>query len=193
MASSSSSYSNIKGPKGPSAVYNGLLIMIHVSTPWSEMEDGTPFLPWWKKQFGDCRLPDIVLSRLNQQCEWVTGQSSRAGVNGLMKPFSGLERSLRILPQPSGSGTVKLVVRPVCLEDNPSNLGKLESDDTKKRLWVLIDFEFDRELHVSRKDTLRSPPGSCWSTFGQPAVRALHDVREQLSNLTENILLAQSG
>ena len=163
-------------------MYDGLLIMINVSTPWSEMEEGTSFPEWWNRQFKGCQLPSIV-PRLNQQCEWVTAQSSRAGTNGLLKPFSGLDPKLRIGEQPSGSGTVKLVVRPVCLEDNPVNLGKLESDESMKRFFVLIDEECDTEVCVSRKDTLRSPPGSFWPTFGPHAGLALQDVREQRSKI----------
>ena len=182
MASSSSGYSRIVGPKSGPALYDGLLIMMNVSTPWSEMEVDTPFPAWWNRQFKGCQFPSIVL-RLNQQHEWVTAQSSRAGVNGLLKPFSGLDPKLRIGEQPSGSGTVKLVVRPVCLEDNPVNLGKLESDESLRRFFVLIDEECDTTVCVSRKDTLRSPPGSFWPTFGQTAVDALQVVRTWLINI----------
>jgi len=115
-------------------LYDGLLFMVNVSTPWSEVEEGMQFQTWWDKQVKDSspktrREPEVC----GQQCEWVTAQSSRAGVNGLLKPFSGLDPKLRIGEQPSGSGTVKLVVRPVCLEDTPVNLGKLESDESMKR------------------------------------------------------------
>ena len=169
------------GPKSGPAMYDGLLIMINVSTPWSEMEPGTSFPTWWDKQFRGCQLPSIVM-RLNQQCEWVTAQSSRAGINGLLKPNSGLIHSLHTHPQPSASGVVRLVVRPVVLEDHPVNLGKLESDESMRRFFILIEEECD-EVRVSRKDTLRSPPGSFWPTFGQTAVRALRVVRAQLSNI----------
>jgi hypothetical protein len=163
-------------------MYDGLLIMINVSAPWSEMEEGTSFRAWWDRQFKGCQLPSIV-PRLNQQCEWVTAQSSRAGINGLLKPNSGLDHSLHTHPQPSGSGMVRLVVRPVRLQDSPVNLGKVESDDSMRRFFILIDEECDLEIRVSRNDTLRSPPGSFWPTFGETAVRALQVVRAELRNI----------
>jgi hypothetical protein len=37
---------------GNTDVFNAMLAMINISTPWSEMEVGTPFEAWWTLQFG---------------------------------------------------------------------------------------------------------------------------------------------
>ena len=36
--------------------FNAVLAMVNVSTPWSEVAEGTPFASWWDNQFG-CALP----------------------------------------------------------------------------------------------------------------------------------------
>ena len=30
-------------------LYDGLLLMVNVSTPWSEVEEGMQFQTWWEK------------------------------------------------------------------------------------------------------------------------------------------------
>ena len=146
--------------------FNAVLAMVNVSTPWSEVDEGTPFASWWENQFG-CALPMIQLDSLDQQLEWVTAQSCRAGNNGMLKPFSGLTASAQARHggnQPSGAGVVRLVMRPVMCEvadHTPSEVNVARKD----RFWGIfvqrtsqrIQWTFQR---VSRDCTERSVAGS---------------------------------
>ncbi|MFM7986165.1 MAG: hypothetical protein ACKPKO_43320, partial [Candidatus Fonsibacter sp.] len=120
--------------------------------PWSEVEEGMPFQTWWNKHFNNSspkirREPDVCL----QQCAWVTAQSSRAGINGLMKPNTALVPSLRVSQEPSGSGTIKLVVRPVMFQqDYLDDDGAVHAYSTRNRLWVLRGYVMPGIISVSR-------------------------------------------
>ena len=81
MASSSDSFS--------AGEFNAAMYTINVGSPWSEAEPGTKFADWWEQQFLD-KAPNLEMGNSDQQLEWVTGMSNRAGVNGLMKPLKGL-------------------------------------------------------------------------------------------------------
>ena len=65
------------------------MIMNNVGSPWSEAEPGTKFEDWWAQQFRD-KAPNLEMGNPDQQLDWVTGTSNRAGVNGLMKPLKGV-------------------------------------------------------------------------------------------------------
>ena len=91
------------------------MLMINVGSPWSEAEPGTTFEDWWEQQFQD-KAPNLEVGNSDQQLEWVTGMSSRAGDNGLMKPLEGLSEAARLQlsgRHPSGGSTVKVVLRPM--------------------------------------------------------------------------------
>ena len=80
--------------------------MINVGRPWSEAEPGTKFADWWAQQFHD-KAPNLAMGNSDQQLEWATGMSNRAGVNELMKPLKGLSEAARLQlggRQPSGGG-----------------------------------------------------------------------------------------
>ena len=95
--------------------FNVVMLMIHVWSPWSEAEPGTKFENWWELHIHD-KSPNLEMGNSDQQLEWVTGMSHRAGVNGLMKPLKGLSEAARLQlsgRQPSGGSAVKVVLRPV--------------------------------------------------------------------------------
>jgi hypothetical protein len=50
---------------GNTDVFNAMLAMMNISTPWSEMEVGSSFEAWWALQFG-CELPPIQVGALSQ-------------------------------------------------------------------------------------------------------------------------------
>ena len=89
--------------------------MINVGNPWSEAEPGTKFDDWWEQQFHD-NAPNLEMGNSDQQLEWAIDMSNRVGVNGLIKPLTGLSEASRLQfsgQQPSGGSTVKVVLRPV--------------------------------------------------------------------------------
>ena len=91
------------------------MLMINVGSPWSEAEPGTKFEDWWDQQFRN-KAPNLEMGNSDQQLEWATGMSNRAGVNGLMKPLKGLSEAARLQlsgRQRSSGNTVKVVLRPV--------------------------------------------------------------------------------
>ena len=155
--------------------FNAVLAMVNVSTPWSEVAEGTPFASWWDQQF-ECALPMIELDSLDQQLEWVTAQSFRAGNNGRLKPFSGLTAEAQARHgglQPSGAGVVRLVMRPVMCEvadHTPSDVNVARKD----RFWGIfvqrtsqrIQWTFQR---VSRDCTERSVAGSLLTVYPDAA------------------------
>ena len=101
------------------------MFMINVGSPWSEAEPGTKFADWWRQQFHDKAPPNLEMGNSDQQLEWVTGMSNRVGVNGLMKPLKGLSEAAQLQlggRQPSGGGTVKVVLRPVRTSPDCSTL-----------------------------------------------------------------------
>ena len=103
--------------------FNAVMFMINVGSTWSEAEPGTKFADWWEQQFQD-KAPNLEMGNSDQQLEWVIGMSSRAGVNGLMKPLKGLSEAAQLLGsrQPSCGGAVKVVLRPVRTSLDCSNL-----------------------------------------------------------------------
>jgi hypothetical protein len=168
---------------GNTDVFNAMLAMINISTPWSEMEVGTPFEAWWTQQFG-CELPSIHVGSLSQQLEWVTGHSCRAGINGRLKPFSGLSDSAQHLfggKQASGAGTVKLVMRPVwCMSQ--ANGEVMVSD--KDRFWGIFPCSGSRlNLEpVSRDCIERSPPHTLLETCPD-AIVAIDALQHAIANV----------
>ena len=81
-------------PKSFSAgEFNAVMFMLNVGSPWSEAEPGTKSADLWRQQFHD-KAPNLEMGNSDQQLEWVTGMSNRAGVNGLMKPLKGCRRQL---------------------------------------------------------------------------------------------------
>ena len=91
------------------------MLMINVGSPWSEAEPGTTFADWWAQQFHD-KAPILEMGNSDQQLEWVTGMSNRAGVTGLMMPLKGMSEAAQLQlggRQPSGGSTAKVVLRPV--------------------------------------------------------------------------------
>ena len=169
--------------------FNAVLAMVNVSTPWSEVAEGTPFASWWENQFG-CALPMIQLDSLDQQLEWVTAQSFRAGNNGRLKPFSGLTAEAQARYgglQPSGAGVVRLVMRPVMCEvadHTPSEVNVAP----KERFWGIFvqrtsqrsQWTFQR---VSRDCTERSVAGSLLTVYPEAAdaLDALHKTINSIS------------
>ena len=135
-----------------------------------------PFQTWWEKQFKDSsptirREPEVC----GQQCEWVIAQSSRAGINGLMKPHSALVPSLRVGQQPSGSGTIKLVVRPVMLEHRDDDDDTVHAD-SRNRFWILRGYAMPG-ISASRDDAQRSEPGIFCEVFGRDAFAMVMDLK----------------
>ncbi|MFM7989927.1 MAG: hypothetical protein ACKPKO_62500, partial [Candidatus Fonsibacter sp.] len=62
------------------------------------------------------KAANLDMGNSDQQLEWATGISNRAGFNRLMKPLKGVSEATRLQlggRQPSGGGTVKVVLRPV--------------------------------------------------------------------------------
>ncbi len=171
---------------GNTDVFNAMLAMINISTPWSEMEVGTPFEAWWTQQFG-CELPSIQLGGLSQQLEWVTGHSCRAGINGRLKPFSGLSDSAQHLfggKQASGGGTVKLVMRPVWCMSQANGEVTVSSKD---RFWGIFPCSGGmlNLAPVSRDCIHRSLPGTLLETCPD-AIVAVDALQHAITNVHAN-------
>ena len=145
--------------------FNAVLAMVNVSTPWSEVAEGIPFATWWTTQFA-CALPMIQLDSLDQQLEWVTAQSFRAGNNGRLKPFSGLSASAQASlggVQPSGAGVVKLVMRPVMCE---------VADHTPSEVIVAPKDRFWGSLCMEARGGANEPFSVCRETALNAVLRA---------------------
>ena len=150
MASSSDSFSV--------GEFNAVLFMINVGSPWSEAEPGTKFADWWEQQFHD-KAPNLEMGNSDQQLEWVTGMSNRAGVNGLMKPLKGLSEAAQLQlggRQPSGGGTVKVVLRPVRASPDCSTL--VQESEVGDKLWMVFPTTGLHFKTVSRDDLMRNHP-----------------------------------
>jgi hypothetical protein len=169
--------------------FNAVLAMVNVSTPWSETAEGTSFETWWTTQFG-CGLPMINWRSLDQQLEWVTAQSCRAGNNGRLKPFTGLSAKAQAElggVQPSGGGVVKLVMRPVVCEVTDF-IPQEVNVSPKDRIWGIFvhgtsqvsQWTFQR---VSRDCRERSVAGSLLTTYPD-AAGALDALRKAISNIS---------
>ena len=86
---------------------HGVLVMLNVGKPWSEAEERMLSGTWWQEAFGNV-CPDSLdfdaTQEWDQQCEWVTGMSYRAGIDGCLKPRIALNAAASAGPQASGSG-----------------------------------------------------------------------------------------
>jgi len=94
----------------------------------------------------------------DQQLEWVTGMSNRAGVNGLMKPLKGLSEAARLQlsgRQPSGGSTVKVVLRPVRTNSRDCSTAL---QDLEEKLWGVFPATGLHFKTVSRDDLMRIHP-----------------------------------
>jgi hypothetical protein len=124
------------------------------------------------------------LGDLSKQLEWVTGHSCRAGINGRLKPLSGLSASAQDLfggKQASGAGTVKLVMRPVwCMSQ--ANGEVMVSD--KDRFWGIFPCSGSRlNLEpVSRDCAYRSPPHTLLETCPD-AIVAIDALQHAIANV----------
>ena len=156
MASSSDSFSF--------GELNAVMFMINVGSPWSEAEPGTTFADWWEQQFRN-KAPILEMGNSGQQLEWVIGMSNRAGVNGLMKPLTGLSEAARLHVsgrQPSGGSTVKVVLRPVRASLDCSIVVQESVGD---KLWMVFPATGLHFKTVSRDDLMRSHPSSMLEVF----------------------------
>ena len=111
-----------------------VLVLFNVGKPWSEDAPGLDFSQWWVTAFGSDWPGTWAwtdLEGLQQQQEWVTGWSTRPGINALAKPLGPLSLSAQEgMSQPPGGGVAKLVLRQVQCSA-PANELKLTADGRK--------------------------------------------------------------
>ena len=62
--------------------------MLNVNTPWNKAAECMSFRDWWHGVFNDdwpTSLDFEATKEWDQQFEWVTGRSCRAGIHSLVK------------------------------------------------------------------------------------------------------------
>ena len=131
-------------------------------------EPGTKFADWWRQQCHDKAPPNLEMGNSDQQLEWVTGMSNRAGVNGLMQPLKGLSEAAQLQfgrRQPSSGGTVKVVLRPVRTSPYSDCQTFVQESECGEKLWMVFPATGLHFQTVSRDDLMRSHPGSMLEVF----------------------------
>ena len=165
---------------------HAVLVMLGVGKPWSEDEDGMNFESWWSSNFGDdtASWPHGLTrwNELEQGREWVTGISSRAGIDGTLKPRSAIiARDGGDMPQASGAGVAKLVFRPVRYYYTPAGEFKCIPNNRLRMFGIFPTSEMHVQL-VDRRDTRRNVPQTMRNIFSDPAdmIRICEVIRHTL-------------
>ena len=151
----------------------GVLVLFNVGKPWSEDTPGGSFLTWWRKVFPDEDLPEGLSSDevfpLQQQEEWVTALSHRAGIDGLLKPLDAMTPAARAQQQhcqAPGSGVVKLVLRLVQCRQPGAQLRFTK--DGRRICGVLRLAAGMCITPVSRDNIRRNRPDTLFPTISRP-------------------------
>ena len=91
-----------------------LVSLFAVGSPWSERPEGESFAAWAQHAFGE--VPAVAGEPPNapteeQQWEFATSISSRAGGNALLKPLSALAPEVQWVATGKPTGQVKISLR----------------------------------------------------------------------------------
>jgi hypothetical protein len=173
----------------------GVLVFANIATPWSEDVPGKSFSDWWRSAFGsyDDWPPELPWHglELQQQHEWVTCRTYRAGSDALRKPLKALSAAGRervFNEQERGAGgQFKLVLRQVPVEYADDELRFTQ--DGKKVFGILRLLSGMQPMEVSRDDPYRSRVESMPRQFLESA--DYDKVRQRLESLLQEALARQ--
>ena len=147
-----------------------------VGSPWSERPEGETFADWARRAFGEA--PVIGKEALDvptgeQQWEFVTSITSRAGGNALLKPLSALAEDIRQAAAAEGkpAGQSKISLRNIACPATWDRQVVVQRTDWTA--WLLVPLDLPLRTGVAARDQLLRPHpdlmGSVFETWTDEA------------------------
>ena len=170
--------------------FHAVLVMVNVSKPWSEDDVDMPWDTWWANSMGrQSTLP--VGTYGQQQDEWVSALSSRAGVVATLKPLGALSDAARALntTQPHGGGIVKVVLRPIVQQHGCADF-PMRAAAEKKSYYGIYPVSYPLRVQpVQRDDRERSHPNTMAALFANDT--EFMSIRDEVHAFLEPLIEAQ--